>query len=286
MCIAIACPAGKVIEDAILKECFKNNKDGCGFAYINEDYTGIRRLKIKKTMDFDIFLRQYHRAVLVNPNSPFLIHFRIATHGTVDKFNCHPFKINDDMVFIHNGIISGVGKCQKKSDTQLFNDIILKELPDDWQYNAAITALIENFIGFSKLVTLDTEGNMIIFNEGKGYWEDGVWYSNLSYKKPKVTYYPAPTPYNFRKDDKGFGRGTYCIFESCSGCGIQFDIDTLRYYVDRSGRPVEYCDACEKEKLQIGSIKKEKRIMKRLGFIQARHKYTQEEWDYEYVGGY
>jgi hypothetical protein len=34
---------------------------------------------------------------------------------------------------------------------------------------------------------MDNEGNTKIFNEDKGYWDQGVWYSNTSYK-------PAPPP--------------------------------------------------------------------------------------------
>ena len=33
MCIAIVKPAGTVISEDVLKQCFENNPDGAGFAY-------------------------------------------------------------------------------------------------------------------------------------------------------------------------------------------------------------------------------------------------------------
>jgi hypothetical protein len=47
--------------------------------------------------------------------------------------------------------------------------------------------LIENVIGYSKLVFLDKKGNFNIMNEDKGHWYNKVWYSNSSYKKPEPT---------------------------------------------------------------------------------------------------
>ena len=191
MCIAIYKPADKEISDDVLKICYTNNKDGCGFAYINKDHKGIKRIKIKKSMDFDVFLKQYKRAIEVNPESPFLIHFRIGTHGVRTNYNCHPFRIDDETVFIHNGVISGVGTDEKKSDTQLFNDVVLKRLPKGLLTHPTIKFLIEDFIGYSKLITLDINGSVNIYNEKKGEWVDGIWFSNNGYKEKPV--YVPPT---------------------------------------------------------------------------------------------
>jgi hypothetical protein len=119
-----------------------------------------------------------------------LIHFRIKTHGVVDATNCHPFMITNNFAFIHNGTISGHGTPQL-SDTYMFNEDILKPMVAQhgikmlWQ--PYTKALIEEYIGWSKLIFLDSKGNFNIYNEAKGEWSDGVWYSNASYK-PKVTH--------------------------------------------------------------------------------------------------
>lgn len=210
MCIAIFKPAGLMIEKETLKTCFDNNPDGCGFAYINVDFQGVRRIKVKKSMDFETFYRQYERATRINPDSPFLIHFRIATHGEVSKFNCHPFETRDGQVFIHNGIINGVGLDNRKSDTQLFNDKILKVLPNGWEGSSGIRTLIEKFIVTSKLVVMNEDGAVTIFNEAKGEWANDIWWSNSSYKPRAVnTYYAGGARYGNYNQNAYNNRTTY-----------------------------------------------------------------------------
>jgi hypothetical protein len=126
-----------------------------------------------------------------------IVHFRIKTHGPIDLTNCHPFNINETFGFAHNGIISGFGDA-KVSDTIVFNEEVLqplvKKYGTDVMFEPAIKLLIEAKIGYSKLIFLDNEGSWDIFNEHKGVWDHGIWYSNTSYKptpisvvKPKVT---------------------------------------------------------------------------------------------------
>ncbi len=37
-----------------------------------------------------------------------IIHFRIATSGTVDEDNRHPFPVHPGMVMAHNGILENI----------------------------------------------------------------------------------------------------------------------------------------------------------------------------------
>lgn len=258
MCIAIYKPAGKVIEEDVLKTCATNNKDGCGFAYINTDHLGVKRIKVKKTMDFEIFIRQYKRACKNNPDSPFLIHFRIATHGEVSKFNCHPFVVDEDVVFVHNGMISDVAKDTRKSDTQMFNEEILKGLhPEDLVYNNTIKRLLEEFIGWnSKLIFMNIDGDIQICNEKKGNWEDGCWYSNTSWK-PKVskTVYPiakSNSSWNYRN---GYGyeyeekEDTVFSYEPCDMCGGYKQINRMNAY-RCLGDVVIFCPSCTPEGIE------------------------------------
>ena len=183
MCIAIYQPPRKRVSEEELKNSFDSNRDGAGFAYINEDYYGVKRIKIRKALTFEEFFTKFEKAVANNPASPFLIHFRIKTHGTVDKSNCHPFMIDKDHVFIHNGIITGVGYEKDKSDTRLFNDTILRGLPRGWFYNDVISRLVADFIGSSKLIIMNRDGKVRICNEKLGHWKNEIWYSNKSYEK-------------------------------------------------------------------------------------------------------
>ena len=79
--------------------------------------------------------------------------------------------------------------------------------------------LIENVIGYSKLVFLDNKGNFNIMNEEKGHWHNKVWYSNDSYCVPKpyvpTNTYPSTWGRNWNKQDTpepaGAGRSSLAV---------------------------------------------------------------------------
>ena len=186
MCIAIYKPEGKVLSQATLQECYDSNPDGAGFMYAQD-----KKLHIEKGFfSYDSFYQAYKK----HETKQAVIHFRIKTHGKIDTTNCHPFAVNNSIGFVHNGIINGFGDSNH-SDTIGFNNAILQPLVHKWGnlalFQDPIIDLIEGRIGYSKLVFLDRHGNHKIMNEGKGVWDNGVWYSNNSYKP-----YIAPvTPY-------------------------------------------------------------------------------------------
>lgn len=246
MCIAIYKPGMKSISKEILKECFDSNKDGCGFAYINTDHFGVKRIKVYKTMVFESFYKQYERASRFNPESPFLIHFRIATHGTVDKFNCHPFYINNKTVFIHNGIISGVSKDAKRSDTQMFNAEFLQHIDDTMLLkDGPIKKLIEKFLVGSKIVIMNLDGDVAIYNESSGNWSDGVWYSNYSWKPTQRTYYHQKGN-SITVDSNKYRKSlSNTSFHKCEECGTYNQLVRMRAF--RNGIDIEtYCNNCVK----------------------------------------
>lgn len=241
MCIAILTLPYKELTDAALKNSASNNPDGFGFSYVRQDLCGVRKLIVKKTMDYDTFYRQYKRAFFHNPESVFLIHFRIATHGTVDKFNCHPFYVDKETSIIHNGVISGIGFDKDRSDTQLFNDKVLKNLGKGWQKSPAIKLLLEKFLVGSKLITLNVDNEYQIFNEEAGHWKEGVWYSNHSYSYNRVTTYRTPgalvpTVYGKKKDSTE-------PYYLCDGCGMRQDSDGTTFFLSK-GEPFCYCKDC------------------------------------------
>lgn len=183
MCIAIYKPEGKVIDRTTLVECYDSNPDGAGFMYAQN-----KKLHIEKGFfSFDSFYKAYKQ----HEHKQTVIHFRIKTHGKIDTTNCHPFAVNSAIGFVHNGVISGFGDANH-SDTIGFNHAILQPLVSKWGnlalFQDPIIDLIEGRIGYSKLVFLDRHGNHKIMNEGKGVWDNGIWYSNTSYKP-----YVAPT---------------------------------------------------------------------------------------------
>lgn len=204
MCIAIYKPEDSVISKETLERCFNANPDGAGFMYVDN-----KELHMTKGyFTFNKFWDAYKK----HSNKQAVIHFRIKTHGKIDEHNCHPFMINKSIGFVHNGIISGFGEGDK-SDTNHFNEEIIKPLVAKWGnlslFQPAIKSLIEARIGYSKLIFLDRHGNYDIFNESKGQWDDGVWYSNGSYKpvmkfesKNQLPLLPSYAPYYTKSKEK------------------------------------------------------------------------------------
>jgi len=228
MCIAIVKPKGISISKEILQTCANANKDGCGMAYIDDN--GV--VNIYKCLDFDMF---YNKYIEVENKSTMIIHFRIATHGEVSPENCHPFKLNNRMALIHNGVISGYGDKKTKTDTQDFIDKVIGNISwKEWK-NPSFRTLVGEAIGYSKLAILDKSGNYYIVNEERGMWDNGVWYSNSSYKPKVITKneYKKDTSYSYQQklvDNKDYVYDTYddsyypvyeCVFR-CEKCGHEF----------------------------------------------------------------
>lgn len=179
MCIAIYKPRSVEIPKETLAQCFSSNPDGAGFMFAEKG-----RLNIQKGFfSFNEFWEAYEK----HQDKHAAIHFRIKTHGKIDEVNCHPFRINTTLGFIHNGTISGHGTTEH-SDTYMFNEEVIKPMMKRFGKNAiyddTIKTLIEKYIGWSKLVFLDNYGDYQIFNEASGNWHNGAWYSNHSYRPP------------------------------------------------------------------------------------------------------
>jgi hypothetical protein len=205
MCIAIAKPAGVTIPRDILENCFENNPDGAGFMY----YDPVEQLVIKRGFfsfeDFWKAWEPYQEKVAG-------LHFRIKTHGQINEENCHPFQISTKLAFIHNGIITRMPVNKDHSDTWQFNERMLKPLLQRYGYgfvkDSILQQLIEEYIGYSKLVFLNSRGQFFLYNERYGTNKDGVWYSNDSFKKYHVKKVYSGAGY---KNLEGLGDGLIVV---------------------------------------------------------------------------
>lgn len=220
MCIAIYKPRGAQFPSKeTLRTCFKNNPDGAGFAYSDGTAMVIR----KGYFEFDSFYGALKKAKRLSKTDDFLIHFRISTQGGINSDNCHPFPlsaddadlrkrfIRSDFAIIHNGIIPLTStyeyywkttekKSYSPSDTALFVRDYLTLIINgpgyykDQKKKTLIARLIE-----SKMAIMYKDGHCELFGSG---WkkENGVWYSNDTYKEKKTTYnYSYSTGYGGSK---------------------------------------------------------------------------------------
>jgi predicted glutamine amidotransferase len=180
MCIAILNTKNTLKEDYI-NNSWENNNQGAGLLY-NEN----GKLVTFKTYKKKEFKKEYYK-VRNRISGKIVLHFRIATSGHTPYVNLHPFLVNDNLGFVHNGIISNLGD-DKFSDTYYFNEM-LKTFQHDFINCKTTIEIISKFIGSSKLIFLDSNDNHTIVNEKNGHWKEGNWFSNNSYESYADYYY-------------------------------------------------------------------------------------------------
>lgn len=129
-----------------------------------------------------------------------VMHFRISTHGSVNKACCHPFPVTDDMAKLsatdtenrvcvaHNGVISGMATNKAKSDTMAYiADVVtpLRRMHEDFMHDDNALDVL-SVTAKSKLCFLDNSGDIVTI--GEFYDVDGVLFSNTSYLKKTYSY--------------------------------------------------------------------------------------------------
>lgn len=179
MCIAILNNSGFIAKQSI-ENSYANNYHGAGFAYSKGDSFHV----YKTDKGAQAFYKAYKKHRNANPNVPFLLHFRISTHGTITTDNLHPFVVGD-VAMIHNGMvdIKGHSRSDKRSDTRFLCEEILAHLPSGWHMSKGFQAMLDEMGGWSKFVFLGLDNSYSIVGESAGHWADGNWYSNTSYKQ-------------------------------------------------------------------------------------------------------
>jgi glutamine amidotransferase len=233
MCLALYKPANVSIPFEHLVAGQKANSDGCGMAWVEDG-----AIHTFKSMEFGPWCDKYYDVLDRCGEIDMLIHFRITSRGATTVDMCHPFMINDNMCIIHNGTITNIKASEMKdgdSDTKVLAEQILANLPVGWEYNIAIQRLLEDYVGWSKLVVMTNESHVYIFNEDSGYWDKGVWYSNKSYVTYKkyntttttTTGREVSTFVHGAQSDNYYGMQGEASSEWCDGCFKEFTYTSL-----------------------------------------------------------
>lgn len=173
-----------------------NNPHGFGYAIMFND-----RIVTGRGMDaqevIDRFLAIRERC----PDTWAMFHHRYTTHGDTNKSNCHPFRVGGDeqIVLAHNGIIPiNIPDGDKRSDTRIFAE---DELPTMLEFldDRDGFEMLEDYVGWSKVcifsISPKLECNIYILNEDSGTWDNGIWWSNDSYKPSKWSKWSSLRPY-------------------------------------------------------------------------------------------
>lgn len=213
MCLLILARGGATPSKKSLRRAGVANPDGFGFAIIGDN-----KIHTFKSMDLEDTIDNFYDMRERYPKGHAIFHLRITTHGVTNVDNCHPFRVNEDVVMGHNGMLP-IKEENGKSDTHLF--------ATEWLPQFDLNDLLETKDGIADLSKFATGSKLAFLNVGKqlsqpfyiinehlGHWQDGVWYSNSSYKeysyKPgsyiytpsSYTTYHSPDPRDAVADDK------------------------------------------------------------------------------------
>ena len=177
MCLALVKPAGREIPFSIIRRGFIRNPHGAGYAIAKNGELIVKKGFFKLSEFWDSYKED------VTPQSVALVHFRWANVGMQNALNCHPWQIDENHAMIHNGTLAGYCFFKNSlSDTGNFTNTILKPQfatnPNVWK-EPWFVALFSRSIGdYNKIAIIKNDGDFIIYNEGQGLWDEGVWHSN------------------------------------------------------------------------------------------------------------
>ena len=204
MCIAVYKPMGEQFPSkTTFKTMFANNPDGCGFMFADGQKVVIK----KGFMSFGGFWKAF-RPYRDQTDRAFVFHFRIATHGGINRAMCQPFPYTDSvrelkrldtrapLGIAHNGIIPMTTDARKISDTALFIKKYLTRIVRTPHNIKPVDLDIIDACIDSKMILLQPDGHAYLI--GKFTNDNGVYYSNASYKY-KYTY-SFKKPYSYDLD--------------------------------------------------------------------------------------
>lgn len=178
MCVICFIPKGvKTPSYTMLKAMHMANPHGMGFC---------TPTKFVKGLSFDYFVEQLRKRSV---SEPCILHFRLATHGSIRKANCHPFRKNG-VCFAHNGIL-GITPIGDKTDSETaFIRYLYPSVEHYGLYSRELADIVGDIIGSSKFAFMQGRDVRLF-----GHFEemDGCFYSNL-----RFTYYiPSMHPFCF-----------------------------------------------------------------------------------------
>jgi hypothetical protein len=162
------------IPDSVIEYNLRSNPDGFGITWRNRHGLKTRKFAPNEAREFAGLLRQIDRST-----SEYVAHWRFATHGEKSREMAHPFAYTDasgkEVIAFHNGIID-IKTEGRESDTVAFVNRILSRLPFGWWNDTFMRDMIEDAIGWSRMLFWTPKG-VVRINEAGWTNVDGILYS-------------------------------------------------------------------------------------------------------------
>lgn len=213
MCLIIYKPDNQAtFSPESMTASVSRNSDGVGVMYLEDGRVKTDKLVFEPTdktrtseqeeQEYADFCNTY-----LQSKEKVVIHHRFKTHGKIDYPNTHPYRVLNidegdliDLYMMHNGTLS-FGSSPDYSDTYHFVEEVLRPILSNGNehllYREEFKKLLNSTVKGSKLVFLDSYGQVTIINEDDGKWQEvkdgegGCWISN-TYSLQKKHVYTSP----------------------------------------------------------------------------------------------
>lgn len=169
MCVICYIPKGiPTPPKEIIKAMHRANPHGIGMVTPTDLYKG---------MSVETLLRHLRKR---DPSLPCLLHFRLATHGSVKRANCHPFHDPASGTwFMHNGILDIEPKGDMTDSETAFREILAPEIASHGLSSDDLRYTVRGIIGHSKFAFM--QGDTVKLFGDYQQW-GGWWFSNLRFR--------------------------------------------------------------------------------------------------------
>lgn len=197
MCIIIASPMGKRIEDDIIDDAAQINSHGAGIAWFEPEKKKILWLK---GLDKDEVKTAVDKHAVGKPH---VLHFRISTCGGVNDELTHPFSIDErasvetsgeaDAVLFHNGMVGSWKEL-------LFQSVIRSgiKVPDGPWSDTRAMAVLCHVYGRNVLSIIESGSRFLVMdattiaNERMFKWGSWHQYKEFSFSNQGTRAFYAP----------------------------------------------------------------------------------------------
>jgi hypothetical protein len=256
MCLLVVCKPNSTPSKQDLHNGACSNPHGYGFAIVADG-----RIITERSMSAKKSIRRFLQLREQYPNGYAMWHARYATHGVKNEQNCHPFQVGDDTqtYLAHNGVLDTfIETGDKRSDTRVFAEDTLPKLGGVSALNDEnIYRMVESWATGSKIAVLTVnpvaEYQLYLINEKLGTWDDdGVWWSNSSYKRTVYDYTPSVRQSDsvimgYSDDEKEFWEKQEGYINRYSDDGSVIDLCPMceaMIDLEQSPETCEFCASC------------------------------------------
>ena len=191
MCLLITGPSQSIRSTLLhtprlLENIYASNADGIGAMY-----PSTRGLQTPKTLPKTAQqARRFIESLPVDSRN-LALHWRMRTHGDVNKANCHPYTVvPGQLEMMHNGILHTGNKADPRmSDTWHFIQNYLAPLSKHGAgliHEPALATLIADFIGDNRFAFMTDDGRLTVVNRDSGIEHQDLWFSNTYAWSPEL----------------------------------------------------------------------------------------------------